>query len=133
MVASSIDRVRLGRAHNPTRIVWVTDYDNEAVRDLISEMRRVPRRLIERLGITGMEKEDRCLVVVYRRSEMVESIHVPRALDGIDNPQFGPTVNCHSPHGITRPLDGNNEDGLPEAVHRHTTVKVTQFEVGELS
>ncbi len=105
-------------------IVWVADFNN--CESLLSGV----RDLLIILGLDTLlnEKKDMCLILQYTRSKLVESLHVPRAFDGIGSPQFQVQSDCDAYHGITKPLE-NGYDGLPEAIHRGCKVKLEVFDV----
>ena len=72
---------------------------------------------------------DRYIFCVYNREDTERTLHVPRALDGVNQPLFqvvdDPSADC----GWTKPADGTDEDGLPEAVHRSCSVVPQRWEL----
>jgi len=106
---------------NELDIVWVSnseEFEQISLKDLV-----------DRLGLENLENEKRCLKVVYQRSKVEKSLHLPRSFDGIDNGQFEVVENCKADAGKTLPLNLPHEQGLPEAVHRGCKVEPEIFEV----
>ena len=105
--------VKLG---NRIGIVWVTDH--EQVKPLLADL----RQLADRLGLELDAALSRIIICVYARSGTPESLHVPRALDGLDQVLFRVNLDCSAPCGFTRLASDPNMWGLPEAVHRSCSV-----------
>jgi len=106
---------------NRLDIVWVADNEKSEQIGL--------KELVDRLGLKGLEKESRCIRIVYRRDKAKKDLHLPRSFDGIDNGQFEVVEKCEAVAGKTLPLNLPREQGLPEAVHRGCTVEPEIFEV----
>ena len=104
---------------NQLQIVWITDFA-EIENRLID-----PPALANWLGLDA----DRYIVCVYNREDTGRTLHVPRALDGVNQPLFevvdDPAADC----GWTKPTDGSKEGGWPEAVHRNCSVVPQRWEL----
>jgi len=109
---------------NRLDIVWVADSEKSEQIGL--------RELVDRLGLTNLEEEERCLRIVYKRDKAKKNLHLPRSFDGIDNGQFKVVEDCKADAGKTLPLNLPTEQGLPEAVHRACRVEPEVFEVGSI-
>lgn len=102
-------------------LVWVADHDQ--VKDLTDDL----RRLIDRLGLDWSDDEAQCILCAYNREDAGRTdggrtLHVPRALDAVDSPQFEVNRDCSADHGQTRPITRPIDEGLNEAVHRNCSV-----------
>lgn len=95
-------------------VVWITTSD-ESTRQMLDDL----ANLIDRLGLPELKAERFCLVFEYERSVTKRTLHVPRAFDGIGNPQFEAVPDCDADSGMTRPVEFPPEQGLPEAIHKH--------------
>ena len=110
--ASTIPSVRL------QYLVWGTEQSPE-----LNSMKSHPENLMNRLGLRPHSDQIRdrkcCVEIQYDRSALPPgtTLHVPSALDGIDNDQFRPRGPCGRPCGTTEPLTPALGLGLPEAVH----------------
>ncbi len=102
-------------------IVWVADSEKSDQIGL--------RELVDRLGLAHLEKEKRCLKIVYKRDKAEKNLHLPRSFDGIADGQFEVVEDCNAETGKTLPLKLPPEQGLPEAVHRGCRVEQEIFEV----
>ncbi len=102
-------------------IVWITDSKKTERIGL--------KELVDRLGLVNLEKEKRCLKIVYKRDKAEKNLHLPRSFDGIANNQFEVVEDCNADAGKTVPLNLMREQGLPEAVHRGCKVEPEIFEV----
>ena len=104
---------------NKLQIVWVTDFAE------IENKLNDPTALTNWLGIDA----HRYILCVYNREDTGRTLHVPRALDGVDRPLFqvvdDPAADC----GWTKPADGSEEGGRPEAVHRKCSVVPQRWEL----
>ena len=106
---------------NLVQVVWVTDF--AAINGDLNNLAEVANRL----GITA----DRCVLCVYNRGETHRTLHVPRALDGIDHPRFRVVDDPSAKHGRTVPISGSPDEGLPEAVHRSCSIVPQRWELGK--
>lgn len=108
---------------NGVGVVWVTDNDvcNNAELDAFG--------LIDRLGLEHLTDEKFLLSLVIKRDEYDNSLHVPRCFDGIDFPPFKVQIDPDSDCGMTLPLSGLQEEGLPEAVHRFCQVERAEIKI----
>lgn len=95
---------------NDLGIVWVADNKKSEQIGL--------KELVDRLGLANLEKEERCLKIVYKRNKAKKNLHLPRSFDGIDQGRFEVVEDCKANAGKTLPLNLPPEQGLPEAVHR---------------
>ncbi|MFC5457233.1 hypothetical protein [Prosthecobacter fluviatilis] len=113
-------------------LVWVTEQSPalDAVRATASD-------LMDRLGLKAHYAQITgggcCVEIQYDRSSLPStvSLHVPSALDGIDNDQFRPRNPCSVAFGATEPLTSGSGPGFPEAVHE--SCSVMNFDVKLLS
>ncbi len=109
-------------------LVWGTEQSSE-----LDSIRPYPQNLMDRLGLRlhrdQIQDGKCCVEIQYDRASLPSGItlHVPSALDGIDNDQFRPRTPCGGPYGTTEPLTPNLGAGLPEAVH--DGCNVMSFEV----
>lgn len=106
---------------NELDIVWVSNSEESEQISL--------KDLVDRLGLENLENEKRCLKVVYQRSKVEKSLHLPRSFDGIGQGRFEVVEDCNANAGKTLPLNLPHEQGLPEAVHRGCKVEPEIFEV----
>ena len=106
---------------NRLKVVWVTDFADIADRltDLSS--------LVNSLGL----EEDRYVLCSYNREDAGRTLHVPRAIDAIDQPLFQVVDDPNADHGWTGPTDGRVEERLPEAVHRNCKIVPRQWQLGK--
>lgn len=102
---------------NGLSVVFVTD--RATVAPILTRL----QELMNRLGVPWNADARGCVLCVYCRSATGNSLKVPRVLDAIREPRFRPNLDCLAIHGLTRPLDGPGNLGLPEAVHRACTVR----------
>jgi hypothetical protein len=114
--------VQLG---NDLGIVWVTTMDE--VVDLVPDMLG---SLCNRLGLPWSAVVSRVVLCAYNRHETGRTLHVPRALDAVNRPEFEVEANCGANMGMTRPLAGSPDDGLVEAVHRSCSVVPSLWKLG---
>jgi hypothetical protein len=122
--------------------VWVGDQDVARVPAGPNPLSRVPRQIVERMGLLpdrltqGEQLAGRFVVLIYERSATGRTLHVPRVLDAVHQPEFRPEVDCGAPHGTARPLGSaakSGASGLPEAVHRSCETQVKHLGLGYLS
>lgn len=107
-------------------LVWVTDW--QVVVPIIGDL----ADLVDRLGISLDVGTERIVLCSYDRSKITSALHVPRAFDGIDQPFFHPNSNCSDTHGLTRPIAGDPENGVPEGVHSGCTLTPDSWKSGKL-
>lgn len=112
--------VKLG---NELQVVWVTDVAQ------IEGLREDINQIIIRLGLPP----DRYVLCEYNREDTNRTLHVPRALDAVNQPLFEVVVDCSADYGRTRVIGGSAEEGLPEAVHRACSIVPTRWELAESS
>ena len=104
-------------------LVWVAEQSSE-----LDAIRSRPAELMDRLGLRAhyaqIMQGGCCVEIQYDRASLpaATSLHVPSALDGIDNDQFRPRAPCDLPFGTTEPLSSSARTGLPEAVHEGCSV-----------
>jgi hypothetical protein len=108
---------------NPIQVVWVTEF--AAIEALLGNLAEVAGRL-------GIEVTDRCVLCVYNRGDTGRTLHVPRALDAVNHPQFRVVEDCSADHGWTLPLNRPPDQGLPEAVHRSCSVVPRRWQLAGL-
>jgi hypothetical protein len=79
--------------------------------------------------LENLEKERRCLKIVYKRDKLKKNLHLPRSFDGINQGRFEVVEDCNADAGKTLPLNLPQEQGLPEAVHRGCRVEPEIFKL----
>jgi hypothetical protein len=94
----------------------------------VTELSAVPplARLVDRLGLTDWVGERVGLIFEYTRSDVRHPPRLPRAFDGMSNPQFAVEKKCDASSGATRPLTVG-ETSLPEAIHRGCQIPARRF------
>lgn len=118
------DKIALG---NCTGVSWATNF--EAANHLFAD----PNELLNRLGIPARDLTQTYISFVYQRDLLLQDVHVPRIFEGIRFPEFKIQVDCANPAGITRPLTGPENHGLPEIVHISCEVVPSRVAAGELT
>jgi hypothetical protein len=127
-LTSVMDEASLAPGVNLHNVVWVAEVTPEIDATLAS-----PGELMDRLGLPGhlvhLASGGCCVELRYRRADLPtgNDLHVPSALDDIDNSAFRPETDCKAPCGMTQPLTAGASAGVPEAIHRGCIV--TPFEI----
>lgn len=99
-------------------IAWITDGDHNDVDDL----KNSPDILVDRLGLEHHMSNNHCLLLSYGKNENSIRINLPRVFDGIDWGKFNLIDDCEADAGLTEPVNTEEYNGLPEAVHEKQTV-----------
>lgn len=109
----------------PRRIAWVADADE------MGPVHHPVREIVNRLGLEGWEHGSWALILQYKRGDLADTLHVPRALDGMSSPAFLVQTDCTAASGITQPnaQAAAGAVGFAEAVHRSCTVAVHEVEL----
>jgi hypothetical protein len=82
---------------NVLQVVWVADFTE--IEDGLND----PRALANSLGIDAARQ----IVCVYNRDDTGKTLHVPRALDGVNLPKFKVVDDLAADCGWTKPTDGS--------------------------
>ena len=115
-----IGSVSLG---NALGVVWASDFhDVEPLLDDVDE-------LSDRLGRPTDSDATNCIVCAYNRDATEQSLHVPRALDAIDQSEFKVNTDCSADYGVTRPMNRPGDKGFRECVHRACVVTPELWEL----
>lgn len=130
-ISANLGIVKKGKGKKISKTVWATDLKNDGIQNQIDNYKIISKNLLGRLGIEKLN--NLCLVIIYERNDLKRTLHVPRVFDAIDLPKFRPVSDCSAPSGKSLPVDGNIKEGLPEAVHRYSVVKLKVLEIGEIS
>lgn len=109
-------------------ITWVADAADMPWQD------PTLRPALRRLGLPHFEQEAWVLILRYNRNDLNRTLHVPRALDGINCPGFAVQTDCDAPTGMTKPTPeaGEGALGYPEAVHRTTMMNTSVIDLRQI-
>jgi hypothetical protein len=111
---------------NELTLVWASDW--AAVGPFAGD----PAALADRLGCPRSELGPHVVLCAYERTNVPGTLHVPRALDAVDQEHWRPNNDCSARHGWTRPASRSEEDGFPEVVHRSCTVTPEHWELASV-
>ena len=113
---------------HPGGITWVGDAAEIPWQD------DTLRPALRGLGLPQFEEEAWVLILRYNRNDLNPTLHVPRALDGINSPGFAVQTDCDAPTGMTKPTPEAREGtlGYPEAIHRSTMMNISVIDLRQI-
>lgn len=111
---------------NQLGIVWATDL--KYIEPNLSDI----SKLINLLGIKSSTIGNKFVLFKYKRKSVPGNLHVPRVFEGLDSPEFRLQVDCSKTSGMTLPISGPEDSGLPEIVHASCNIVLKDIIAGDI-